>query len=97
MRFNIHTHTFRCNHAIGDERAYIENAIKNGIEVLGFSDHSPYCFPGDYYSGFRMKKEDVSNFIKLLLDKGYNVFEYKLETLTLEEAFLKKAGGNKID
>jgi ABC-2 type transport system ATP-binding protein len=43
------------------------------------------------------KKEDVSNFIKLLLDKGYNVFEYKLETLTLEEAFLKKAGGNKID
>jgi ABC-2 type transport system ATP-binding protein len=42
-------------------------------------------------------KEDVSEYIKLLLDKGYNICEFKLETLTLEDAFLKKAGGNKID
>ena len=42
-------------------------------------------------------KEDVSDYIKLLLDKGYIIYEFKLETLTLEDAFLKKAGGNKID
>ena len=42
-------------------------------------------------------KNDVSDFIKLLLDKDYKIFEFKLETLTLEDAFLNKAGGNKID
>ena len=42
-------------------------------------------------------KKDISSFIKLLLDKEYLIYEFKLETLTLEDAFLKKAGGNKID
>ncbi len=44
-----------------------------------------------------MDKEDVSSYIKLLLDNGFKIYEFKLETLTLEDAFLKKAGGNKID
>ena len=42
-------------------------------------------------------KENISDYIKLLLDKGFKIYEFKLETLTLEDAFLKKAGGNKID
>ena len=42
-------------------------------------------------------KEEISQFIKKLIDKGYEVNEFKLETITLEDAFLKKAGGNKID
>ena len=44
-----------------------------------------------------MDKEEVSSYIKLLLDNGFKIYEFKLETLTLEDAFLKKAGGNKID
>lgn len=43
------------------------------------------------------KKEDVSGFIKELLNSGFKIYEFKLETLTLEDAFLMKAGGNKID
>ena len=42
-------------------------------------------------------KNDVSDFIKLLLDKDYKIFEFKLETLTLEDAFLERTGGNTID
>ena len=42
-------------------------------------------------------KKEISQFIKKLIDKGYEVNEFKLETITLEDAFLKKAGGNKID
>lgn len=42
-------------------------------------------------------KENISNFIKLLIDKGYEVYGLELESITLEDAFLKKAGGNKID
>ena len=46
MRTNFHTHTMRCNHADGTDRAYVEAAIKSGIKVLGFSDHVPYpAFP----------------------------------------------------
>lgn len=37
--YNYHTHTFRCGHATGKERDYIEAAIARGIKVLGFSDH----------------------------------------------------------
>ena len=54
MTFNYHTHTQRCHHATGTDREYIEAAIRAGIKTLGFSDHSPYFFEGDYYSNFRM-------------------------------------------
>ena len=41
MRANYHTHTPRCRHAVGSEREYIEQAIEAGMEILGFSDHTP--------------------------------------------------------
>jgi histidinol-phosphatase (PHP family) len=28
-------------HAIGEDREYVENAIKGGLKVLGFADHAP--------------------------------------------------------
>ena len=49
MKVNLHTHTIRCGHASGEDREYIENAVKGGIEVLGFSDHAPFAFPPDGY------------------------------------------------
>ena len=54
MKANFHTHTYRCHHAIGEDIEYVEAAVERGLSVLGFSDHSPYCFPGGYYSSFRM-------------------------------------------
>lgn len=42
-------------------------------------------------------KEEIMKFAKKLDDNGYKVYEFVLETLTLEDAFLNKAGGNKID
>ena len=46
---SLHTHTFRCGHASGTEREYIENAIAAGFDTLGFSDHAPYVFRDGYY------------------------------------------------
>lgn len=40
--FNYHTHTYRCGHAIGSAREYIEAAIQAGFKVLGFSEHLGY-------------------------------------------------------
>lgn len=59
MKYNYHTHTARCRHASGTMRQYIESAVEGGIKVLGFSDHVPYPFDGDYYSGFRMFLEET--------------------------------------
>ena len=55
MIANYHTHTPRCNHAVGSEEEYVQQALKAGIKILGFSDHTPYLFPGDYYSTFRIR------------------------------------------
>ncbi len=63
MYANYHTHTSLCNHATGTMREYVEEAIKSGIKILGFSDHSPYIFDGDYYSTFRMRPEETQKYI----------------------------------
>ena len=55
MIANYHTHTWRCRHADGTEREYVERAIEGGLKILGFSDHSPYPFPDGYDSGMRMR------------------------------------------
>lgn len=67
MIANYHTHTWRCNHASGTEREYIENAIQAGLRILGFSDHSPYVFPGEYYSHFRMRLNQLEDYVQTVL------------------------------
>lgn len=46
------------------------------------------------YSG---EKEDIASIIKTLVKKNIDVYEVKMEELTLEEAFLKKTGDKKND
>ena len=67
MHLNLHTHTPRCNHANGTEREYIERAIQAGFHTLGFSDHAPMPFEGDYYSNFRMKLDQTEDYVNTLL------------------------------
>ena len=67
MICNLHAHTFRCNHASGTEREYIENAIAAGMKIYGFADHAPYPFPEGYYSGFRMRPELQEDYVNTLL------------------------------
>lgn len=54
MIANYHTHTPRCNHAVGTEQQYVECALAAGMKILGFSDHSPQVYPGGYCSSIRM-------------------------------------------
>ncbi len=74
MIFNYHTHTKRCNHAVGNEREYVEHAIKDGLKTLGFSDHAPYLFKNtDYYSYFRMQVDELFDYAETVrkLQKEY--------------------------
>ena len=67
MKTNYHTHTMRCNHAIGDDRQYVEAAIEKGMEVLGFADHSPYIFSDGHQSGFRMGVNAYAEYVESIL------------------------------
>ena len=59
MLANYHTHTPFCRHAKGDEREYVENAIKAGIKILGFSDHVPQIFN----DGLRMPMDQSRDYV----------------------------------
>ena len=66
MLYNLHTHTFRCHHASGTEKEYIENAIISGIKVLGFSEHVPCPFHDGHESSFRLFKKDTEDYFTAL-------------------------------
>lgn len=62
MIANYHTHTPRCNHAQGSEEDYVRSALEAGLQILGFSDHTPYPFPPSHYSGFRMEVNQLGDY-----------------------------------
>ncbi len=67
MKSNFHIHTYRCNHAGGTDREYVEKAIERGLSVLGFADHSPYWFPHGYYSTHRMLTDQLEDYVTSVL------------------------------
>ena len=66
MIANYHTHTYRCHHARGTERGYIDTAIAGGIKYLGFSEHAPFVFPSGKESSHRMYMEDRFGYVDRL-------------------------------
>ena len=63
MIANYHTHTVRCHHAKGTEREYIEQALARGVQILGFSDHTPQVFDDGYVSSIRMLPEQLEDYV----------------------------------
>ncbi|MGH9442406.1 MAG: histidinol-phosphatase HisJ family protein [Thermoanaerobaculia bacterium] len=41
---DYHVHTFRCGHAGGASREFVEKAIERGISEIAFTDHIPLYF-----------------------------------------------------
>ena len=68
MFANYHSHTWRCNHARGTEREYIEQAITSGIQVLGFSDHTPNPYSWNINDGIRMMPEQTEEYFRTIFD-----------------------------
>ena len=64
-KINFHTHTKRCKHAMGEDKDYINSAIKNNLDILGFSDHGPYP---DNRFGLRMNFNELEEY-KSTLEK----------------------------
>lgn len=101
-RINLHTHTRRCKHAAGTVADYCAEAEKAGIEILGFSDHSP--FPDGEYAASRMDfgelpdyrreiEEARRNFPRLTILAGLEIdYRPALGPSFYQEEFLGKLG-----
>ena len=63
---NYHAHTYRCQHAYGTERQYVEAAIDMGIQEFGFSDHIPCPFEDGYVSSIRMTMEQAPEYVRTI-------------------------------
>jgi len=64
MIANYHTHTFRCGHAgTDDDESYVKEAIRQGLHILGFADHTPWPYVSGYNSRVRMKLEQLAEYI----------------------------------
>ncbi len=61
---NCHTHTYRCKHARGDAQDYCVQAIRAGLQTLGFSDHCP--LPDGRWPTVRMAMEELPGYCRAL-------------------------------
>ncbi len=68
MIANYHTHTYRCGHAVGEDREYVETAIGRGLQVLGFSEHVPMPFADGHESRFRVPLGRLEDYVTSVLD-----------------------------
>ncbi len=64
-----HNHTFRCKHAIGEVEDYCKAAIKNEINVIGISDHTPlpdnrWLFERMHFSELKEHVLEINSSIK---------------------------------
>lgn len=66
---NFHTHIYRCGHATGNVADYVKEAIANGYESIGISDHGPLP---DYFFD-RMSHEEVKDY---LIDINQAILKY---------------------
>ncbi len=75
IQANYHTHTPRCNHAVGSDRDYVEAALAAGIQTLGFSDHIPWStsVPYEFCKTVRMHMDQAEEYVASIrhLQKEY--------------------------
>src|SRR5690625_4612857 len=69
ISFDLHTHHYRCGHAEGNIEDYIRAAIKNGLNIIGISDHSPFFYSDrdQLHPHIAMKKSEFPEYINEVL------------------------------
>lgn len=60
-KYVYHCHTSRCSHARGSDEEYVISAIKSGVKVLCFTDHTP--IPGLEQKEIRMYLHELDEYI----------------------------------
>ena len=66
MLIDYHIHTKLCKHAVGEPEDYVREALKKGIDEIGFADHMP--MPSGYDPENRMIMSQYSEYISMIKD-----------------------------
>lgn len=64
MNGNYHTHTLLCGHAAGTPADYCREAVRLGMDFLGFSDHCPW--PDGMWRSVRMDLAQLDEYFRLI-------------------------------
>lgn len=64
MKANYHTHTTRCQHAMGRDEDFVQAALAAGFHILGFADHAPWPFANGFVSPIRMHMDDFAGYVQ---------------------------------
>ena len=65
MKIDLHNHTVLCNHAEGTMEEYVRKAIKEKIDIFGFSEHAPMK---NFEDGYRLKLAEKDFYEKSVLE-----------------------------
>lgn len=63
-KYNLHTHTFRCNHAVGDVSDMAEAARAEGYTTLGISEHT--ILNDDKWRDMRLTFSNVDEYFEAI-------------------------------
>ncbi len=74
---DYHIHTSLCKHAVGTPEEYLHTAYKQGLKVVGFSDHCPVPIGFDPES--RMDFEQFEEYVEIVNELKNN--SYGIEVL----------------
>jgi len=63
---DYHVHTFRCGHAGGASREFVEAAIARGLSEIAFTDHVPLYFlaPGKRDPKLAMREDQFEGYVE---------------------------------
>jgi len=95
MKVDLHNHTYLCKHALGIMEDYVKKAIKEDIDVFGFSDHNPMNYDKkhrmenkyqvDYIDSFQKVKREFDSKIKLLFAYEFDYLDYGMNRDLLKD------------
>ena len=85
-----------------DERSVYEVEVNNTETICKFIEENDQDnnmqieIKDNTHLKITIKKENVPEFIELLIKNKIKIYEFKEEKISLEDAFLKRTGGNVI-
>ncbi|MCS7182110.1 MAG: histidinol-phosphatase HisJ family protein [Thermoanaerobaculum sp.] len=66
---DLHTHTFRCGHAVGTEEEYVRQAVRLGLKAVAITDHIPFYWlpPEAHDPTLAMAPEELPAYVEAVL------------------------------
>jgi histidinol-phosphatase (PHP family) len=92
MRVDLHNHTTLCHHATGTMEEYVQQAIKLGIDIFGFSCHAPMDFEQEYrmsLSQSKIYKENIFSLKEKYKDKIKILYGFEVDYMENKD-FIEK-------